>query len=117
MDEVQRFLTYSCLPNKPPGLNKRPGGNFLKSYKRPALNKCPGMKFFSEFSVATTYFLTFFTFPCLNETHVGKYVKNSPALNKSVLGGKLTKNNKNVLDYYSGDKSIQSPTSIPNLEI
>ena len=53
---------YYCLPNRRPGLNKRPGGNCLKSNKRPALNKCPGTKFSSEFSVVATYYLTFFTY-------------------------------------------------------
>ena len=47
---------YSSLPNRRHGLNKRPGGNFLKSNKRPVLNKCPGTKFSLEFRVKTFLF-------------------------------------------------------------
>ena len=85
-------------------------GNFLKSNKRPVLNKCPGTKIFSEFSVPTSSFLIFFShfdISCLNQSYIRKYLKNNnrPAPNKGVLEGKLTQINKNVLDYYSGDKS------------
>ena len=51
--------------------------------------------------------LLFWRFPASINLISGKIwkINNRPAPNKGVLGGKLMQINKNVLDYYSGDKS------------
>ena len=52
-----RITIYSYIPNICPGLNKRPGGNFVKSNKRPAIYECPGMKSPTEFEVGISLFV------------------------------------------------------------
>ena len=37
-------------------------------------------------------------------------INKRPVPNKDVLGGNLSKNNKNVLDYYLADKSTLDPS-------
>ena len=92
------------------------GGNLLKSNKRPALNKCPGKTFLSVLKcfdpIFCNIFNLFWWFSAWieiifwNFSKINKY----PVLNKDVLGGKLSKNNKNVLEYYSEDHSTLKPS-------
>ena len=83
------------------------GGNFLQFNKRPALNKRPGKTFLHFEPCFCNIFNLFWWFPARIELISWNFSKINyrPVLNKDVLGGKMLKNNKNVLDFYSEHQS------------
>ena len=88
-------MALSILEQKFSDINKHPGLN-----NRPGMDKCTNLHFNSNFPFNSRFenFEKKYFEICLDE--IFPKINKNPAPNKDVLGGKLSKNYKNVLDNY-----------------